>query len=112
MAIHNFIVQSQIVPRDDAPELFFCERRNAVGKPRDFTAGGVAVDDTFLRRADNGGLGLGHGGNRLRTIAGGNRLLDFSHCRTHARAPRVIDDGAARDLPSGFLGGLGIGHNG
>jgi len=82
-----------------------------MNKPRDLAARGVAVDDALLRCANDRGLGFGHGGDRARTITRGDRLLNFSHCGTNARATRLIDDFAASDLARGFLGGLGIGHN-
>jgi len=98
------------LPKGATEKLFFSELGDPVGEPRYFAARRIAVDDALLRRADDGGLGLGHGGQRTGAIAGGDRLFNLPHCGTYARTPRFIDDGAARDLASGLLGGLCISH--
>jgi len=69
------------------------------------------MHDPFLRGADQSRFGFRHGGDRPGAVARGDRFLDFARCRTHARTPRLIDDGPARSLSSGFLCGFRIGHN-
>jgi hypothetical protein len=106
-----FLPRAKIARRDRAAKLL-AELGDPVREPRDFAAGGVTVDDVFLRSADYGRLGLNHGRERRGAIARCDRLLDLAYRATQARASRFIDDGAARDLAGGFLGRLGIGHVG
>jgi len=93
-----------------AGKLFFSKLGDPVHEPRDFAASCVAVHDTFSRCTNNRRFSVGHGGKRESAIAGGDGLFHFTRCRTHARAPRLIDDGAARALAGGLLSGLCIGH--
>src|ERR1700730_7876588 len=88
----------------------FAELGNAVGEPRDFPAGGIAMDDAGARGSDESRLGFSHGGGGRGAVAGRDRLLDFAHGTAHTGAPRLVDHGAAGDLTGGFLGGLGISH--
>src|SRR6202035_5215753 len=90
--------------------LLFAELGDAVGEPRDFPAGGVAMHDTGARGTDEGGLGFGHGGHGRGAVASRDRLLDFAHRAAHAGTPRLIDYGAAGNLTGGLLGGLCISH--
>ncbi len=83
---------------------------DAVGQPRDFATRGIAVNDSALRRANDGRFGFGHGGEGGAAIARRNRLLDFPHSASHARAARFIDHGTAGDLPRRLSGGFGVGH--
>ncbi len=46
----------------NAGYFLLAELGDAVGETGDFTARGVAMNDTLLRSADNGGLRIGHGG--------------------------------------------------
>lgn len=84
--------------------LSFAECGDPVSEPRHLTAGGVAVHDIFLRRANDHRLGLRHRGEGGGPIAGADRLFNFAHCTSQARTPRFIDDGAADALARGFLG--------
>src|SRR5580704_9521636 len=88
----------------------FAELGNAVGEPRNFPAGGVAMDDAGSRGTDERRLGFGHGGDGRGAVAGCDRLLDFAHGTAHAGTPRLIDHGAAGNLASGLLGGFCISH--
>lgn len=76
----------------------------------DFAACCIAVHDILLRRADDHRLGLGHGGERTRAIAGGDRFLDLPDRAAQARTSDTVDAGAARALPGGLSGGFRIGH--
>ena len=82
-----------------------------MGEARDFAARRIAMDDAMARRADEGGLGFGHGGERAGAIARRDRLLDLTDGTAYARAPRFVYDSTARDLASGLLGGLCISHD-
>ena len=84
--------------------LRLAEFGDPVSKPRNFAARRVAVHDIFLRRANDHRFGFGHRGERARSIAGGNRLLDLSYHAAQARAARPIDDSAPRALSCGLLG--------
>jgi hypothetical protein len=88
-----------------APEL-----GDSVSKTRYFAAGRVAMNDVFLCRAHNHGLGFSERSQRLATVSRRNRFLDASHKAAHAGAARLIDFGAARDLARCLAGGTGVGH--
>src|SRR5260370_5354669 len=79
-------------------------------EPRYLAAGAVLVQDPLLGRTHDLRFGFLHHRERAAAVAGGDRLLDPAHIIAHARAPRLVDDRAPRDLARGFLGGLGIGH--
>ena len=90
--------------------LFLFEFRDLVREPRHFSVRRIAMHDALLRRADQSRLGFCHRGGRSAAIAGGNRLLDLTDRRAHARTPRFIDDGSACGLAGGFLCRFRIGH--
>ena len=90
--------------------LFLFQFRNLVREPRHFSARRIAMHDALLRRANQSRLGFCHGCGCSATIAGGNRLLDLTDCRAHARTPRFINDGSARGLAGGFLCRFRIRH--
>jgi len=68
------------------------------------------MHDALLRRADQSRLGLRQGCACSAVIAGSNSLFDLANRGTHARAPRFVNDGSARGLARGFLGGFRICH--
>jgi len=92
------------------PELF-PELRNPAREPRDFALRRIAVQHALPCGANECRLGGGHGGDRTRAIAGGDRLLDLAQGSTHARAARFVDRSAAGNLTSCLLGGFCIGHD-
>jgi hypothetical protein len=55
-----------------------------VSKTRYFAAGRVAMNDVFLCRAHNHGLGFSERSQRLATVSRRNRFLDASHKAAHA----------------------------
>jgi len=91
--------------------LRFGELGDAMGKPRDLTAGRIAVHDTLLRRTNDDGFGIRHGRERARSIAGGDCLFDLAHGAAQARASRSVDHRAACDLARGLLCGFCVGHD-
>jgi hypothetical protein len=90
--------------------LFLLQFRNLVREPRHFSARRIAMDDALLCRANQSRLGFCHGCGRSAAIASGNRLLDLTDRRAHARTPRLIDDGSACGLAGGFLCRFRIRH--
>jgi hypothetical protein len=90
--------------------LFLLQFRDLVREPRHFSARRIVMHDALLRRANQSRLGFCHSCGRLAAIASGNRLLDFSDRRTHARTPRFVNDGSARGLAGGFLCRFRIRH--
>ncbi len=66
MAIHNFGLRAsaEFFGTAHARKLFFVEFGDAVREPRNFSAGGIAVHDTFLRCTNERRLGFRHGGER------------------------------------------------
>ena len=82
-----------------------------MSEARNFALRGIAVNHAFAGGTNEGGFGLSHGGEGLSAITSGDRFLDLAHGVTNARTPRLVDDGAARDLTRGLLGGFRIGHN-
>src|SRR6185312_3694303 len=88
------------------------ELADLVGKTRDLAARRPLVDDAALGGAHQLRLGRLEGAQRLLLVAARNRLFDRPEVGTHARTPRLVDLGAARDLAARLLGGFGIGHKG
>src|SRR3954467_8112893 len=86
------------------------ELRDLVAEARDFAAGQVLVNDVALRRLHQGRLGELHRFLRRGGVARLDGVLDGAERRTHLRAARLVDDGAARDLAGRLLGGGRIGH--
>src|SRR5712691_9159354 len=88
--------------------------RAELGDPRDepryLAAGAVLVQDPLLGRTHDLRFGFLHHHEGAIAVAGGDRLLDPAHIIAHARAARLVDDRAPRDLARGLLGGFGIGH--
>ena len=82
-----------------------------MGKPRYFALRGIAVHYFFLRRANDHRFGFGHRRKGARPVASSYRFFDLAHSCAQARAPRLIDRGAAGNLARGFLGGFGVGHD-
>ena len=64
----------------------------------------------FCAARINSGSAALERGERRGTIAAGDRLLDIAQMRAHARAARLVDCRAARDLAGRLLGGRRIGH--
>jgi hypothetical protein len=83
---------------------------DAVHEPGNFTLRSVAVNDIFLRGANDHGLGLRHGGLGASAIAGGDCLFNFAHRSPQARTPRLIDESAMHGLACGLFGRFRIGH--
>src|SRR5580692_8925925 len=98
IAVRNVCALPGVGP--DSFGSLFAELGNAVGEPRDFPAGGIAMDDALARGTHECRLGFSHGGGCRGAVAGRNRLLDLPHGTAHAGAPRLIDHGAAGDLTS------------
>ena len=60
------------------------EFSNPASETGNLPAGGVAMDDAFLRGAHDDGLGLAKRLARPIGIARGNGLFDLGHARAHA----------------------------
>jgi hypothetical protein len=65
--------------RHRAARGLFAQSGNPMGQARNFALGRIAVHDILLRRPDDDRFGLGHRGERQRTIARRDRLFDFAH---------------------------------
>lgn len=82
-----------------------------MGEARHLTTGGVAMHNVLLRRTHDNRFGFRHGGERARSVAGGDRFLDLSYRAAQTRATRPIDHCTALSLASGLLCGLCVSHD-
>jgi hypothetical protein len=88
------------------------ELADLLGQAGNLAARRPLVNDAALGGAHQLRLGGLEGGQRLLLVAAGDRVLDAAQVAAHARAPRLVDLGAARDLAARLLGGFGISHQG
>src|ERR1700685_1042130 len=84
------------------------EPADLLGQAGNLAAPRPLVNDAALGRAHQLRLGRLEGGQRLLLLAACNRARDAPQVAAHARAPRPVDLGTARDLAVRLLGGFGI----
>lgn len=88
----------------------FAQFLNPPDQAGDFAAGGILMNLAIVRGAHEFGLGRFHGGDGLGAVTGRDCILNQTDGVAHARTPRLVDLGAARNLTDCLAGGRGGGH--